>query len=188
MSDGINIFKVVALATDLHSGQYRKHAIEGYQLPYVFHAFDVSKRIWRWGISNPIIQYAAMLHDTIEDTLDEEHADDARLRIEALAGIDVLNLVEELTCYGDKIEYMSSFKDKSLDAVIIKVADRLCNVEDFIQSSPDYAEKYFNKAKNVFDTFLLRGEDIISTFSESIYINISADITSVYGLVLTEKE
>jgi len=176
----INMFKVTALAVDLHTDQFRKHTNTGHKLPYVFHAFDVSKRLWRWGISFPIIQAAGLLHDTIEDAPDDEHAADARLRIEMVAGLDILTLVEELTCYGDKIKYMESFHDKSINAVIIKIADRLCNVEDFIQSNPDYAKKYFSKAEQVFNTFDGREKEIVSVFGEEVYGIIEKDMDNIY--------
>lgn len=41
----------------------------------------------------------------------------------------------------DKNAYMQSFETKTVEALVAKLADRFCNVTDFLQDSPDYALK-----------------------------------------------
>ena len=54
--------------------------------------------------------------------------------MESVTNPNVVSIVKELTFDPkdmSKEEYMASFATKSIDAIIIKIADRLCNVMDF---------------------------------------------------------
>jgi hypothetical protein len=78
-----------------------------------------------------------------------------------------LALVKELTFYPiesssksrQKEEYLKSFGAKSIAALNIKVADRLCNVEDFFNAGDDYANAYFLKAEPLFAAALAREQE-----------------------------
>ena len=91
--------------------------------------------------------------------------------------IDILNpdnilIVEELTFapvenkpkHILKKEYIRSFKNKSVSALVIKVADRICNVRDFMIYNPDYARTYYNKAAMLFDFLVDRKDEVNSYF------------------------
>jgi len=172
-------FKVIELANTLHAGQYRKHKIDKNKLPYIFHAFDVSRKLWSWGIGDKGILAAAMLHDTIEDIRDKEAQAEARDKILLATEKQVLIWVEELTHFNNGIskeDYIKSFSTKSIEALVIKIADRLCNVQDFNRTDSNYAEKYYHKADILFRNFRKRKEEVIARFSKNIYDDIEYDI------------
>jgi hypothetical protein len=79
--------------------------------------------------------------------------------------------VEELSFFPDprsnvsvpdqKAAYMKTFMTKSLRALIVKCADRICNTIDFMTGAPDYAGKYWRKAEPLFEAMMSRGEQIL---------------------------
>ena len=143
------IDKAIRIAMEAHEGQYRKDN----GLPYIVHPIQVMQTINRWGTTNELILAAAVLHDTLEDT------DLSQLRIYHEFGPLILDFVNELTFdevkYHDKAEYLRSFKNKSGGAVIIKVADRVCNIWDFYHDGNEkYARKYFMRACDLFNLYV----------------------------------
>jgi (p)ppGpp synthase/HD superfamily hydrolase len=81
-----------------------------------------------------------------------------------------------------KDEYLRTFDKKSIDAFIIKLADRFCNSMDYKLNDPRYAFKYFKKAQFLFDTLSKRCEEIEAAFGERTYDN----ICSTYQAVLVQ--
>lgn len=157
------ITKANEIAQKAHYGQFRKHSNK----PYISHCYDVVSQLVDWGINELKMIAIALLHDSIEDAQDESR----RLIIDEMETLnkDIANIVWELTWYGayqTKQEYLASFENKSIEALVIKVADRLCNVCDFLRSDSKYAVKYFNKAENLFKTLFARQEEIEKRFSE----------------------
>jgi len=128
------------LAVAAHHGQFRKDNLT----PYIVHPIEVMKRVRDWGVTDEDILVAAVLHDCVEET-SVTLAD-----IESRFGCVVRCLVDELTFdggWGTKQQYLESFCHKSIRAYVIKAADRLCNVRDFLNAgNPQYAAKYFAKA------------------------------------------
>ena len=173
----INIFQVIDLAHRFHYGAFRKGLIGGNQVPYIQHPFDVSRKLLDWGISDPIIQSASFLHDSIEEAKAKERSSVER-QILAIAGVEVLNLIKELTHVKDKdkVEYMKSFATKSIEALVIKIADRLCNVKDFNQFDRKYARKYYHKADVLFEAFRNREDEVIDKFGWVVSIEIDYTI------------
>ena len=129
-------------AAKAHAGQTRSD-----NSPYIRHPERVAKSVMQFKKSHNIdaLMSAAYLHDTIEDT--NTTKDD----LEKLFGSLVASLVQELTTdkndlekAGGKTEYLSQkMKKMSSYALVIKLADRLDNVQD-IKSAKNAAwrEKY----------------------------------------------
>lgn len=144
-------------AYNAHLGKFRKNG----RVPYIIHPLEVMKQLSRWGITDTDIQQAALLHDVVEDT------DYTYQNIEDEFGFVVAEIVKQLTFVyeGDgtdkkekKQEYIASFQTKSVPALLIKAADRLCNTIDFM---PDrYAKKYLHMGKPVFDAIIDRKKEI----------------------------
>lgn len=69
-----------------------------------------------------------------------------------------VNIVKELTFYEEtmsKQEYIDSFVNKSLEALVIKAIDRKCNCEDYAaDGNTKYAKKYRSKANVIFELIL----------------------------------
>ena len=60
--------RAIEFAVRCHAGQYRKHAIGGQRLPYIVHSIEVMRTVWGWGVTDPIIMTAAVLHDVLEES------------------------------------------------------------------------------------------------------------------------
>lgn len=127
------IQRAAEFAVQAHAGEPRKHS----PLPYVSHCFDVMKRLNTWGVDDHEMLAAAMLHDTLEDTITTP-----RMLGDAF-GARVLMLVRSLTfprgaSKRDKWKLLrelpQAIPDKAalLDVCLIKMADRLCNTLDYM--------------------------------------------------------
>ena len=162
----------IDLAYKLHAGQRRK----GLGLPYIVHPCDVFVRLVKWGMEDDIMLSAAMLHDAIEDC-----PGTTAEKLAALVGRPVANLVEELTYDGPqhnaaaKARWIETFRGKSAEALIIKLADRYCNVNDFLLTDPSYAGIYLQKADPLFDALYERMADIHAHFGNTIGLVISGE-------------
>lgn len=141
--------EVYKIAFKAHKNQIRKD----FDLPYLVHPLDVVKTLMRWCIADKDLLNVGILHDVIEDT---------ELTAQQLVGKisdRAIGVVNELTYNedeGSKSEYMESFLLKSDRAIVGKLADRFCNVLDFMISKPDYAKKYLMKATPVFEAYKQR--------------------------------
>lgn len=152
------IFKAIHFAADKHRGQGRKDANN---TPYINHPIALANLLTNHaGISDVNVIAAAILHDTVEDT--DATVDD----IEELFGMTVRDIVIEVT--DDKslpsperkrlqIEHAGKL---SHEAKLVKLADKISNLQDIINSPPvrwslERKREYFDWAKAVIDQ--LRG-------------------------------
>ncbi|MFZ5884515.1 MAG: HD domain-containing protein [Chloroflexota bacterium] len=128
------ILKALRFSARKHNDQRRKDSRSS---PYVNHPIQVAETLWRvGGVRDVTLLIAAILHDTIEDTgtTPEE--------IRAEFGGDVLALVLEVT--DDKSLPKQTRKQlqiqtaphKSHNAKLLKLADKICNVDDIVHSPP----------------------------------------------------
>ena len=143
--------QAISFAGKKHSGQTRK----SFPVPYIVHPMEVMYAVAKLGITDEKVLIGAVLHDLYEDTETSSH------EVIELFGEDVHKLVDELSLYGsqpeDKKNYLLSFSAKSIDALLIKMVDRTCNVKDYVAAGNwKYALKYFNKALVLEDTFKRR--------------------------------
>jgi GTP pyrophosphokinase len=183
-----NIMKVknaLDLAYRGHDGQFRKgNNLSGVKLPYICHPVDVANLLNKWNISDEDMIAAAFMHDLLEDTdITIEHIDSTTNGL-------VASYVHHLTFYGNvsKQEYIDGFAYKPVQILLIKMADRIVNVRDFQVSSPDYADKYALKAKNVFKSFYDREDEIIKMYGKDTFELISKDIPSCVILELMDLQ
>ena len=112
--------------------------------PYIMHPIRVANKVIQYEkefIESHII--GAILHDTIEDS-DATYED-----ISSRFGIGVANLVQELTSDDElkhkmgKTNYLKEKLEKmDKEAFLIKLCDRLDNVEDLINASDEFKIKY----------------------------------------------
>lgn len=148
----------ISFATESHKGQFRKGSEE---LPFIVHPMDVFALVRSWGINNHAVLRAAICHDILED------CNVTQKQLSQVIGEESTRIVEELTFIPDagsrltkpkqKQRYMDSFGEKSIEALVIKLADRILNTRDFLRSSnpsdKSYATKYLLRAKNLFLAF-----------------------------------
>ncbi len=160
MNDTTLILKAAAFAAHKHRDQRRKDAKVS---PYINHPLELARVLAEiGGVTDAATLCAALLHDTIEDTATTAH------EIEREFGPEVAALVCEVT--DDKTlpkaerkrlqqEHAASLSSK---AKLVKLADKICNLNDIALSPPadwDVIRKreYFDWAKGVIDR--LRGVD-----------------------------
>lgn len=151
--------QAIRLALEEHAGQTRKAS----ELPYIVHPIEVTKRLSDLGVTDRLTLCAAALHDVLED------GEVTRASIEARFGSAVGRIVAELTfdeSAGTKSDYLASFRERSVQALVIKLVDRGCNVDDFVRARPAYAATYAAKAKSLFDAVASRKGEIVGAFGD----------------------
>jgi GTP diphosphokinase / guanosine-3',5'-bis(diphosphate) 3'-diphosphatase len=128
------ILKAFRFASEKHNDQRRKDSKAS---PYINHPIQVAEILWMIGdVRDVTLLVASILHDTIEDTATK--ADEIR----SLFGEDVLSLVLEVT--DDKSLPKQVRKQlqvehaphKTHKAKLLKLADKISNVQDIITSPP----------------------------------------------------
>jgi len=147
------ISNAVAFAASHHHDQRRKDARA---TPYIFHPMRVMFVLWDAGIDDPVVLSAALLHDTVEDT-EATHAN-----LVARFGEEVAAVVAQVT--DDKRLPKSERKrlqiveaaDKSPRAKLVKLADKIMNVQDMLHSPPEgwselRCKQYLGWSKSVVD-------------------------------------
>jgi guanosine-3',5'-bis(diphosphate) 3'-pyrophosphohydrolase len=114
--------RALAFARARHAGQYRR----GSETPYWVHLVRVAMELSQWGVRRPEPLQAALLHDTVEDTVTT--IDEIRVGF----GEEVADLVDWLTAprrQEDVREYYERFRASApLDAQLLKLADRVDNL------------------------------------------------------------
>jgi (p)ppGpp synthase/HD superfamily hydrolase len=160
----------------------RKGHVNWHTIPYFYHCVQVSNLVFKFGAGTVNNQLASLCHDVKEENFSVTHEELVSATNEEAAAI-----VEELTYYPDRMskeEYMASFATKSIDAVIIKVADRLCNVMDFKLTQPEYAFKYMNKANVLFDLVVQsRQDEVISKYGYETWRRIATAIDDLDRII-----
>jgi len=152
------ILKAVTFAALKHRDQRRKDAEAS---PYINHPIALADLLWNeGGVRDTAVIAAALLHDTIEDTKTTA----AELR--QAFGAKVAGIVAEVT----DNKQLSKERRKELQvehaahisksAKLVKLADKICNVRDILESPPqdwpiERKRECFDWAKKVIDQ--LRG-------------------------------
>lgn len=149
-------------------------------IPYVFHPFDVMMALVMWGIRDQEMFKAALCHDIKEDT--PFPSADLLTAIGPIA----YGYVDELTYDGmkhySKEAYIASFSKRSIQALVIKLADRIRNIREFA-SAPDhdgYANKYANKAEALFAAYDARVDEVVATFGRLVLKRIDLEIKQLF--------
>ncbi len=163
------ITKAVDFAADKHRGQSRKDVAN---TPYINHPISLARLLTNdGGITDTNVIAAALLHDTVEDT-------DATVEdIGEIFGKEIRDIVMEVT--DDKslpsperkrlqIEHASKI---SHEAKLVKIADKICNLQDITISPPvkwslDRKREYFDWAKEVIDELRGTNEKLERVFDE----------------------
>jgi len=156
--------RAILLAVNCHLGQYRKHAIHGQLLPYIAHPLEVMQTVWGWGVVEPVVMTAAVLHDILEDS-------DTTARLLAKEfGEEVTQIVQELTHVpqnGNKQQYIQTFSTASVPALVVKLADRYCNLRHRLVAAPDKVEAYHAKSTPLVAALQARRAEIAGRFGET---------------------
>ena len=168
-----SILKALRYAADKHSEQRRRDSKAS---PYINHPIQVAETLWNvGGVRDEALLTAAILHDTIEDT------DATPEEIRREFGEEVLSIVLEVT--DDKTLpkevrkqlQVENAAGKSPRAKLLKLADKICNVDDLIQSPP--ADWSLKRKQD----YLLWSERVIKGVRGS-----NRDLENLYDEILNE--
>jgi (p)ppGpp synthase/HD superfamily hydrolase len=177
--------KATELAFNAHKNQFRK----GTQIPYVNHLCEVTSRTAHYlfdlteirsedlgGITKDEILSAAMLHDYIED-VDGEYS-----YVKSEFSENVAIIVQECSRDADqdtklgKYQFLESFQRKSTASILIKIADRYCNVMDYYRTPEkrEYASKYAMQAHPLYKEYHKR---------KLSFMNVMADLNQLSYII-----
>lgn len=128
------ILKAIHFAAEKHRAQRRKDTQAS---PYINHPIQVTEILWRIGdVRDTNLLLASILHDTVEDT------DATPDEIQGEFGEAVLALVLEVTDDRSlpkevrKQRQVETAPHKSHSAKLLKIADKISNVQDIIHTPP----------------------------------------------------
>lgn len=154
-NDLLELDHAIDIATDAHKGQKRRSGE-----PYIIHPLSVAVTLIDWGMDIDSV-LAGILHDTVEDTsLTVE-------QLETLFGKDVAFLVDGVTKVSqaragmeDLSHYLPQTKDnlsklliaigQDVRVIIIKLADRLHNLQTLHHKSKEKQKKIARESLEVF--------------------------------------
>lgn len=134
----LNLLRAAEFAADKHKFQRRKGSL---QIPYINHPIKVCKLIAESGISDLNLLLAALLHDTLEDT------DTTEIELTNRFGLEVASLVLEVTDNMKLKEnerkelQVSKAPNLSPKAKILKIADKICNINDMLNYPISWSRK-----------------------------------------------
>ncbi len=151
----LEIDHAIDVATKAHTGQKRKSGE-----PYIIHPLAVAASLIDWGMDSDSV-IAGVLHDTVEDT------PLTLAEVETLFGADVALLVDGVTKVGkarsgmrDLNSYLPQTKDnlsklliavgQDIRVIIIKLADRLHNMQTLQYQTPEKRKKIARETLEVF--------------------------------------
>ncbi|KKN96810.1 hypothetical protein LCGC14_0164540 [marine sediment metagenome] len=173
---------------DFHRGQTRK----ALPIPYTFHLFDVAKTLVNWGIEDADVIAAGLGHDLIEDTKDSHPSLIAQFGTRIAGMIDELTWVkEDGTSRTAKVKHWKQFAEHStIQALVIKAADRYCNVRDYArQRSRDneyegeYAARYACYLYPVWRAIYTRQDEVSRVFGDRAQRLMDPDIRWIIRLI-----
>lgn len=161
------ILKAANFAAVKHKGQFRKGNLN---TPYINHPIQVAFVLQTiGGINDEDLIAAALLHDVIEDT-DTTHADLVNIFNKKVADI-VLEVSDDKhkPKAERKILQVKNASSLSYDAKLIRIADKICNVQDICgNDAPDwnYERKfeYIEWAKSVVEQITGTHEELENHF------------------------
>lgn len=162
---------LVELAHDVasiaHRGQTRKHG----NRPYIYHPTKVAEYLYSKGYEDAILLAAAFLHDVVEDTETTYNT------LEKAFGKEVAHLVWEVShpLIATKMSrskrwriYLTHYEHASLLGQTLKLADRICNLQEYVDFWDDVPSKgrkflqqvYLDESIDLLDTLIDVHKDI----------------------------
>jgi (p)ppGpp synthase/HD superfamily hydrolase len=142
--------RALAFATEAHGrvGQVRKYTGE----PYIDHPVEVMGIVRTAAHHTDVMLAAALLHDTIEDTLV------TRYDVEREFGSDVADMVIELTdqcTEGNRAQRKAAeavrLSTISAEAQTVKLADLISNSASIVEHDPEFARVYLREKKQILE-------------------------------------
>jgi len=172
------IESAMELAFRAHLTQKRKSS----GIPYFTHCVEVMKRVSDYGVCNEDVLAAALLHDVHEDA--PKYSEIVRSQF----GNGVYSIM--LACSRperddatkeEKFNFLCSFDEKSTASIIIKIADRYCNVNDYMRTKgkEKYASTYALQAFPIYAAFVERAIEDAHYFEDEVVKKVLAEIATL---------
>jgi (p)ppGpp synthase/HD superfamily hydrolase len=182
----------------VHKRQFRK----GTGIPYQFHLSDVTGRVAHYmlHLDESILDdmtvdellAASMLHDTIED------CNISFDLVKKKFGKNVSKVVLECSriqgheSKPQKYKFLESFDKKSTASLLIKIADRYVNVNDYHRTPNKlkYASTYALQAYPLYQAFIKRAQEGKFENTEIVFAdlqNLQAIITKVFNVNIAQS-
>jgi hypothetical protein len=176
--------------------EYQKQKRKGKDVPYITHPLTVGIILAKGGASEEVI-IAGILHDTIEDSIDEKKV--TKEMITERFGEKVYELVlsvteqnKSLSWEERKAEALEHIKTFSNDSLLLKSADIISNISETLNDYKKEGEeifKRFNAPKDkILESYIKSTEAIINRWNENPLVadlkdilNKVRDINSKYG-------
>lgn len=175
--------KAIHFAKEYHSGQIRQTGE-----PYYSHPLEVAKIVCNYLFDTTSI-VTSILHDTLEDTdlnrdiIAEHFGDLVAEQVEDLTRVKFFGKITS----ADVLKQL--WKEKKHSLLLIKLVDRLHNMQTIFAKSPEKQKKIVNETLQY---FLVVGEAMsLPSLVESLYeichqTNIRLGIIERNGLIFTE--
>lgn len=164
--EDVDTRRALVVAAAAHEGQVRKYTGEA----YITHPMAVAETLLEYGIEDPEMHAAALLHDVVEDT--EMTIEDVRAEF----GVRVSILVNGLT----KLELpgVNRAKRKEIEALrlakvgvgvqTIKYADLLHNMKSIVVHDPKFAKVFLREARVLCDVMEDGDPDLRASLNEAL--------------------
>ena len=148
-----------------HDDQKRKTL----NIPYIIHPIRITAILRSFGFSeweNEDLMIAALLHDVIEDT--EIHFNEIERRFGKKIAVVVNELSKPINLR--KENWLKTFDEKSIEAKIIKMADRIDNLMDLtkLDWSDEKKRNYLEQGKIILEKCGKSNEDLANNLAELI--------------------
>lgn len=165
-----------------HAGQTRKG---GEDVPYAVHPVHMALILTRFGARNALVQ-GALLHDVVEDC---EGWDTPR--IESEFGSEVAAIVADLTedksmTWAERKQWaVDHIPDMSDDAVTVKAADKLHNLESLCQALLQAASvaDVWAHFKGGRDDTILMDRSLVSALAERVGGPLAIELSNAFAEV-----
>lgn len=142
------IQKAIKFATKTHN-QYQQQKRKGKEIPYISHPLTVGIILSLARAPEDLV-IAGILHDTIEDSIEEKKVTAKMLK--ERFGKKVTDLVLSVTEQDKSLSWkkrktiaLKHVKDFSQDSVLLKSADTISNVSELIDDYNKYGSKIFER-------------------------------------------
>lgn len=162
-------------AAEHHRAQRRKSRAddEAHQIPYINHPIRVAALLVHdGGVTDPVAIQAALLHDTIEDTIAKPHQLERRFGEAVMATVMAVTDDKSLPKAERKRLQIDHAPHMSPAAALVKLADKIDNLRDLGVAPPDWPLErirgYFDWAEAVVSSLPTVSPVLLRAFEESM--------------------